>query len=48
MFILYVTGVYHPTLMKIVIMFASGITFDSLLTYCMFVWMLKRRNIKLV
>lgn len=46
LFILYVTGVYQPTLMKIAIMFAAGIAFDSLLTYGMFVWMLKKRNIK--
>jgi Na+-driven multidrug efflux pump len=48
LFILYVTGVYQPTLMLIAIMFAAGIAFDSLLTYGMFVWMLKKREIKLL
>lgn len=48
LFVLYVTGVYQPTLMLIAIMFASGIAFDSLLTYGMFIWMLRSKNIKLV
>ncbi len=47
LFILYITGVYQPTLMLIAIMFAAGIAFDSLLTYGIFVWMLRRRNIKI-
>lgn len=48
LFILYVTDVYQPTLLLITIMFASGIAFDSLLTYGMFVWMLRRKNIQLI
>lgn len=48
LFVLYVTGVYQPTLMLIAIMFAAGIAFDSLLTYGMFIWMLRSKNIKLV
>lgn len=48
LFVLYVTGIYQPTLMLIAIMFAAGIAFDSLLTYGMFVWMLKKRNVRLV
>lgn len=48
LFVLYVTGVYQPTLMVIAIMFAAGIAFDSLLTYGMFIWMLRSKNIKLV
>lgn len=47
LFILYITGIYQPTLMLIAIMFAAGIAFDSLLTYGMFVWMLRKQNIKL-
>ncbi len=47
LFILYVTGVYQPTLQIIALMFAAGIAFDSLLTYGMFYWMLRRRNIKI-
>lgn len=48
LFILYATGIYQPTLILIAIMFAAGIAFDSLLTYGMFVWMLRRKQIKLV
>jgi len=48
LFMLYVTGVYQPTLMLIAIMFAAGIAFDSLLTYGMFIWMLRSKNIKLI
>jgi len=47
LFILYVTNIYRPTLMLIAIMFAGGIAFDSILTFVMFGWMLKKRNIKL-
>ncbi|MDD3106257.1 MAG: MATE family efflux transporter [Bacilli bacterium] len=46
-FILYVTGVYHPTLVKIALMFATGTALDSILTYFMFAWMLKKRQIKI-
>ena len=48
LFILYVSGIYVPTLELIAFMFAAGIAFDSLLTYGMFYWMLKKRKIKLV
>lgn len=44
MFILYVTGVYQPTLTKIALMFAGGTAMDSVLTYGMFVWMLKKKK----
>ncbi len=47
-FILYVTGIYQPTLTLIALMFAAGIAFDSLLTYGMFIWMLKKRNISIL
>ena len=47
LFGLYATGIYQPTLMLIAVMFAAGIAFDSLLTYGMFAWMLKKRNIQL-
>lgn len=46
-FILYMIGVYQPTLTKIALMFAAGTALDSVLTYSMFVWMLKRRKIRL-
>ena len=47
LFILYVVGIYQPTLILIAIMFAAGIALDSLLTYGMFIWMLRRKNIQL-
>jgi len=47
LFILYITGIYQPTLNLIAIMFAAGIAFDSILTYGMFYWLLKKRNIRL-
>lgn len=47
LFVLYITGVYQPTLYLIALMFAAGTALDSLLTYGMFYWMLKKRNIKL-
>jgi len=46
-FILYVTGIYVPTLTKIALMFAAGTALDSILTYFMYVWMLKKQHIKL-
>ncbi len=45
MFILYITGVYQPTLTKIALMFAGGTALDSVLTFFMFWWMLKKKNI---
>lgn len=41
-FILYITGVYVPTLINISLMFAIGTALDSVLTYAMFIWMLKK------
>ena len=48
LFVLYLADIYQPTLMLIAIMFAAGIAFDSLLTYGMFIWMIKKRNIQLI
>ncbi|MBU0996902.1 MAG: multidrug transporter [Firmicutes bacterium] len=47
MFILYIIGVYQPTLTLIALMFAVGTALDSVLTYFMFAWMLKKRHIKI-
>ena len=47
LFIFYITGHYQPTLMKTALMFAGGIAFDSLLTYGVFVWMLRKDRLKL-
>ncbi|MDY0209681.1 MAG: MATE family efflux transporter [Bacilli bacterium] len=48
LFILYITKIYQPTLVLIAIMFATGTALDSLLTYGMFAWMLKKKSIKLL
>lgn len=48
LFILYSLGIYKPTLILIAVMFATGIAFDSLLTYLMFYWMLKKRKISII
>jgi len=47
LYFLYLTGIYRPDLMVIVIMFGTGIALDSLLTFGMFQWMLKKRNIRI-
>lgn len=44
-FILYKAGIYEPTLVKIALMFAAGTAMDSILTYGMFIWMLKKKKI---
>lgn len=47
MYILYIYGIYKPTLMKIALMFSFGIFLDAILTFAIFLWLLKKRNIKL-
>ncbi|MDD3171514.1 MAG: MATE family efflux transporter [Bacilli bacterium] len=47
-FILYKTGVYQPTLVKIALMFATGTALDSILTYVIFIWMLKKKRISIM
>lgn len=42
MFVLYITKVYVPTLEKIALMFAGGTALDSVLTYFIYWWMLKK------
>ncbi|MDR2790018.1 MAG: hypothetical protein LBB59_03470 [Campylobacteraceae bacterium] len=44
-FIFYLKGIYQPTLIKITLMFAVGIALDSILTYAMFAWMLKKKKL---
>jgi len=46
-FIFYATGLYVPTLTKIALMFAAGTALDSILTYFMYAWMLKKQHIEL-
>jgi Na+-driven multidrug efflux pump len=43
-FIFWVTGFYHPTLISIALMFAIGTGLDSLLTYGMFWYLLRKDN----
>lgn len=47
-FILYLTGLYEPTLIKITLMFSIGMALDSILTYAMFYWMCKKDGISIV
>ena len=47
MFILYRMGIYKPTLFSISLMFGTGIALDSILTFFIFAWMIKKENIKL-
>lgn len=44
MFILYATGIYVPTLTKIALMFAGGTALDSVLTFFIYGWMLKKNK----
>jgi hypothetical protein len=48
LFVLYVLGIYQPTLLLIALMFALGIAVDALLTGGIFVWMLKKNKISLL
>jgi hypothetical protein len=47
MFILYVTGVFIPTLTSIAIMFGVGMALDFIPTMVIYIWMLKKENIKI-
>ena len=48
LYIFYSIGIYKPTLDLIAFMFAAGIAFDSILTYAMFIWMLKKRKLNII
>jgi hypothetical protein len=45
-FILYQTGAFAPNLTLIALMFALGTALDSILTMGMFVWMIKKTDLK--
>ena len=47
MFILYITGVFVPTLLGISLMFGIGMTLDFIPTMVLYLRMLKRNNIKI-
>ena len=44
LFILFILDIYQPTLTLIALMFAIGIGLDSILTYGMYYWMLKKHQ----
>jgi Na+-driven multidrug efflux pump len=46
MFVLYIVGVYEPTLVKIALMFAIGTAIDSVLTFGIFVCMCRNHRYK--
>ncbi|HPA93141.1 MAG TPA: hypothetical protein PLI39_04415, partial [Petrotogaceae bacterium] len=45
---LYLNGLYIPSLYNIAIIFGLGILFDSIITFCIFGWMLKKEKIKIL
>ncbi|MCL2798186.1 MAG: multidrug transporter [Firmicutes bacterium] len=47
MFILYMTGVFVPTLLSISMMFGIGMTLDFIPTLIIYIWMLKKKKIKI-
>lgn len=47
LFLLHVLGIYQPTLTLIAVMFAAGTALDSILTFGMFVWMVRREKLNL-
>lgn len=48
MFILYLTGVFVPTLLGIALMFGIGMTLDFIPTLALYIRMLKKENIKIL
>ncbi|AZZ65682.1 hypothetical protein DMC14_002720 [Metamycoplasma phocicerebrale] len=47
MFICYKTGAWIPTLNSITLLFAGAIAFDSVITYLLFIWILKKNKINI-
>lgn len=47
MFILYLTGIFVPTLTSIALMFGIGMTLDFIPTMIIYIFMLKKQNIKI-
>lgn len=47
MFVLYLTGIFVPTLLGISLMFGIGMTLDFIPTLIIYVYMLKKENIKI-
>lgn len=46
-FILYITKMWHPTLIGIAILFGGGIMFDSIVSLAAYLFMLKKHNINI-
>ncbi|WNY23479.1 hypothetical protein MmiHf6_07860 [Methanimicrococcus hongohii] len=46
-FILYMTGIYQPTLLGISLMFGFGMLFDFIITSILYLYVLKKRNINI-
>jgi len=44
-FILYINGIFVPTLTTIAIMFGTGIVFDSIITFIMFYFFMKKETV---
>jgi Na+-driven multidrug efflux pump len=47
LFVLYVIGIYQPTLILIALMFAIGIAVDAILTMLIYIWMLRKNKISI-
>ncbi|AWX42663.1 Uncharacterised protein [Metamycoplasma cloacale] len=47
LFVLYKTNIWNPTLISIALIFAGGIALDSILTYIIFIFYVKRQKIKI-
>lgn len=47
-FILYITGAWTPTLTGIALMFGIGVAFDSAVSLCAYIYLLKRHGINLL
>jgi len=47
MFILYITGVFVPTLLSISIMFGTGMALDFIPTMIIYIWMLKKKGMNI-
>lgn len=47
MFILYITGIFVPSLLGISLMFGIGMALDFIPTISLYIWMLKKKNIKI-
>lgn len=44
-FILYISGIWVPTLTGIALMFGCGMAFDSVVSFCAYLYLLKKRKI---